>query len=174
MNIIFPRYRSSFICACTAQDATKRISETVADNHNHLRIIELLYSDAPKIIVASSTGEYVFYNSFKPIVSIRITEEDNKTHISALFELQKHTKILMTIFSILMLLFEIMLFETAIQLETPALLCIPCSLMFLCYIFCSVGLLLSSKEVLSTLFVALTCGNSHSFPSIHKCNREAI
>ena len=101
MKVGFPCYRSSFSCSCTVKNAMSRISETAARQHNNLKVLDACYSDAPKIILSANTGGYVYYNSFLPIVKVNMREQDGKTHLSLLFELQKSTKILMTLFALI-------------------------------------------------------------------------
>ena len=109
MRIGFPCYASSFACACTAQKAVARIYETAAHQHNNLKIIGACYGDSQKIILNASNGGYVYYNSFMPIVKVQMREVEGKTQVSILFELQKSTRILMILFFVLTLLFEMML-----------------------------------------------------------------
>lgn len=170
MKDSFPCYASSFLCVCTMQDATKRIYEAAACQHNNLKIIKAYDTSIHKIVISDSTGSYIYYNSFKPIVNIGLKDVDGKTQVSVLFELQKSIKVLMTLFSILALLFEITLLVLWImnQLSTPVLLCLPLGLMILSYTLSAVGLYFSSKGVLRILFMALTYEDAKYMPPIHK------
>lgn len=159
MKIGFPCYARFFSCGCTAQEATKKILETVACKHNNLKVIETQCTYVQKIVLSAHTGGYVYYNSFMPIVNIEIREVGCKTQVSVFFELKKSTKIWMKLYSVLLLLSEIVLlvFWMINQLATPALLCLPLGMMTLSYILSTVGLYFSSKRVLGILFVALDC-----------------
>lgn len=170
MKVRFPCYNTSFPCACTVQEATKRISETVACQHNNLKVIEAYYSDVQKIVLSASTNGYVYYNSFMPIANIEIRELDGRTQVSILFELKKSTKVLMTLFSALVLIFEISLLVLWVmnQLAIFALLCFPLGMLILSYALSTVGLFFSSKGVLRILFVALTREDTKCVPSIYK------
>ena len=170
MKARFPCYATSFPCICTVQEATKRISDTVACQHNNFKVIETYYTGVQKIVLSARTGGYVYYNSFMPIVTIEMREMDGKTQVSVFFELQKSTTIFMKLFSMLALLFEITLLVLWImnQLATIALLCFPLGMIILSYTLSTVGLYFSSKGVLRILFVALARGDTKNTPSIHK------
>ena len=170
MKTIFPCYSASFPCACAVQEAMQKIFETVACQHNNLKVIEAYYTGIQKIVLCARTDGYVYYNSFMPILNIEMREVDNTTQVSIFFELQKSTKILMTLFSMLALLFEITLLVLWImgQLSTLALLCFPLGMMIFSYTLSDVGLYFSSKGVLRILFVALACEDTKYTPSIHK------
>lgn len=170
MKARFPCYATSFPCVCTVQEATKRISETVACQHNNLKVIDAYYTGVQKIVLSARTGGYVYYNSFVPIVNIEMREVDGKTQVSVFFELQKSTTIFMKLFSMLVLLFEITLLVLWImnQLTTLALLCFPLGMLILSYALSTVGLYFSSKGVLRILFVALAREDTKNTPSIHK------
>lgn len=170
MKARFPCYATSFPCICTVQEATKRISDTVACQHNNFKVIEAYYTGVQKIVLSARTGGYVYYNSFIPIVTIEMREMDGKTQVSVFFELQKSTTIFMKLFSMLALLFEITLLVLWImnQLATIALLCFPLGMIILSYTLSTVGLYFSSKGVLRILFVALARGDTKTTPSIHK------
>ena len=166
----FPCYSSYFPCNSSLQEAMKRISDTVVCHHNKLNVINTYYIGVQKITLRAHTGGYVYYNSFLPIVNIELRELDDQTQVSVLFELPKSTKVLMTLFSLFALLFEIILVVLCIinQLETLTLLCFPLGMMILSYTLSDVGLYFSSKGVLRILFVALACKNIEYTPSIHK------
>ena len=166
----FPCYTTSFSCVCTVQEATTRISETVACQHNNFKVIKAYYTGVQKIVLSTHTGGYLYYNSFMPIVNVEMGGVDGKTQVSIFFELQKSTKILMTLFSMLALLFEITLlvFWMTNQLETLVLLCFPLGMMILSYTLSTVGLYFSSKRVSRILFVALAREDAKYTPSIHK------
>lgn len=170
MIVQFPCYTTNFPCFFTLQEAMKRIAETVACHHNKLKVIETYYTGIQKITLSAHTGGYVYYNSFLPIANIEMRELDGQTHVSILFELQKSTKIFMSLFAVFALLFEITLIILWImnQLTTHVLLCMPLLMMILSYILCNAGLYFSSKGVLRILFAALACENIEYTPSIHK------
>lgn len=170
MKVRFPCYTTSFTCACTVQEATKRISETVACQANNLNVIGAYYTGIQKIVLSVRTGEYLYYNSFMPIVNVELRRVDSKTQVFIFFELRKGTRILMTLFSMLALLFEITLLVHWImgQLSTLALLCFPLGMMILSYTLSNVGLYFTSKGVLRILFEALACEDTKYTPSIHK------
>lgn len=166
----FPCYATSFPCVCTIQEAMKRILDTVACQHNNLKVINAYYTGVQKIVLSASTGGFVCYNSFMPNVNIEMREVEGKTQVSVFFELQKSTTIFMTLFSMLVLLFEITLFVLWMmnQLATLALLCFPLGMLILSYALSNVGLYFSSKGVLRILFVALTREDTMNTPPIHK------
>lgn len=170
MKARFPCYATSFSCVCTVQEATKRIAETVACQHNNLKVIEAYYTGVQKIVLSASTDGYVYYNSFMPTANIEMRELDGRTQVSILFELKKSTKVLMTLLSALALLFEITLLVLWImnQLAIFALLCFPLGMLILSYALSTVGLFFSSKGVLRILFVSLSRGDAKYIPSIHK------
>lgn len=170
MKARFPCYVTSFPCVCTAQEATKRILEAVACQHNNLKVIDAYCSGFQKIVLSASTDGYVYYNSFMPTANIEIRELDGGTQVSILFEFKKSTKVLLTLFSALALIFEISLLVLWIlnQLAIFALLYIPLGMLILSYALSTVGLFFSSKGVLRILFVALTREDTKCIPSIHK------
>lgn len=170
MKARFPCYVTSFPCVCTAQEATKRILEAVACQHNNLKVIDAYCSGVQKIVLSASTDGYVYYNSFMPTANIEIRELDGGTQVSILFEFKKSTKLLLTLFSALALIFEISLLVLWIlnQLTIFALLYIPLGMLILSYALSTVGLFFSSKGVLRILFVALTREDTKCIPSIHK------
>lgn len=170
MKARFPYYATSFPCVCTVQEAMKRISDTVACQHNNLKVIDAYYTGVQKIVLSARTGGFVYYNSFMPIVNIEMREVDGKTQVSVFFELQKSTTIFMKLFSTLVLLFEITLLVLwrMNQLATLALLCFPLGMLILSYALSIVGLYFSSKGVLRILFVALSREDTKNTPSIHK------
>lgn len=170
MKAIFPCYASSFRCACTIQEATKRIFESVACQPNNLKIIKADDADIQKIDLSASTGGYVYHNSFMPLVEIGMKNEDDGTQISAIFKLHKSTKVLMTVVFVFALLLEIVLLVHLIvkRAVTSASLCLLPGMMILTYILGAVGLYFSSKGVLKILFEALTGENGKDLPSIHK------
>lgn len=170
MKARFPCYATSFSCICTVQEATKRILETVACQHNNLKVIEAYYIGVQKIVLSAHTGGYVYYNSFMPIVNIEMREVDGKTQVSVFFELQKSTTIFMKLFSMLALLFEITLLVVWMmnQLTTLALLCFPLGMIILNYTLSTVGLYFSSKGVLKILFEALIGEDSKCILAIRK------
>lgn len=149
-------YATSFSCDYTLNEATKRILETVACQHNNLSITRAYYSDGQNVILSTRTGTFVWYNSFLPSINIKMSEEDPKTQVSIFFELQRSTKQLMKLITLLVLLFETTLLVLWImnKLVTPVLLCLPLGTMIFIYILSSVGLFISSKRVLRILFVA--------------------
>lgn len=175
MKARFPCYATSFPCVCTAQEAAKRISETAAYQHNNLKIKEAYRTDIQKIVLSKSTDGYVYYNSFMPIVNIRMRQIDDRTEVSILFELKKSTKIMMALFSVLALLFEIMLLVLWImnQLAAIGLLCLPLGMLAFSYALSSVSLFCSSKDVLRTVFAALTREDTKQLPSIRKTKNIA-
>lgn len=89
MKARFPCYATSFLCVCTVQEATKRISETVACQHNNLKVIDAYYTGVQKIVLSARTGGYVYYNSFMPIVNIEMREVDGKTQVSVFLSCRK-------------------------------------------------------------------------------------
>ena len=170
MKVRFTCYTTSFLCVCTVQEVTRRISETVACQHNNFKLVKAYYAGVQKIVLSTHTGGYLYYNSFMPIVNVEMRGVDGKTQVSIFFELQKSTKILMTLFSMLALLFEITLLVLWImnQLATLGLLCFPLGMVILSYTLSTVGLYFSSKGVARILFMALVREDEKYTPSIHK------
>ena len=170
MKAGFPHYAASYLCVCTLQEAMKRTSEAVVCQHNNFKVTEAYYKGVQKVILRASTGECLYYNSFMPIVTIEMREEDGKTQVSNFYELQKSTKIFMKILFALVLLFETVFLILWImkQLSTLALLCFPLGMLMVSYALSSVGLYFSSKEVLRILFVTLTREDAKNAPSLHK------
>lgn len=149
-------YSTSFSCDYTLNEATKRILETVACQHNNLSITRAYYSCVQNVILSPRTNTFVWRNSFSPRITIKMCEENQKTQVSIFFELQRSVKRLMNLIELLVLLYEITLLVLWImnQLVTPVLLCLPLGTMIFIYILSSVGLLISSKRALRILFVA--------------------
>ena len=168
MKARFPCYVTAFPCVCTVQEAARRISETVACQHNNLKVIESYYTGVQKIVLNASTDGYAYYNSFMPTANIAIKELDGRAQVSILFELKKSTKVLLTLFSVLAVIFEILLLTLWImnQLAIIALLCFPLGMLILSYALSVAGLFFSSKGVLKILFVALTNEDTKCIPSI--------
>lgn len=171
MKFKFPCFISIFPCACSLEEATNKIVETVSHRHSNIRILQAYYDGSQKIILNTHTDGFLYYNSFMPITSIEIREANRKTQISIFFELQKATKILMMLISAVLILFEMALLVLWImeQLSTFALL-FPLSLLFLSYILSNAGLYFSSRGVLRTLYAALACNGIKYMPPIHKLN----
>lgn len=169
MKTRFPCYTTSFPCVCTVQQATKKILETVTCQRNNLKIVESYYNGFQTIVLSASTDGYVYYNSFMPIVNIGMREVYDETQVSILFELKRSTKILMSLFAVLTLLFEITLLVLWImnQLAIIGLLCLPLGMLIFSYVLSSVGLFFSSKAVLRIVFAALTCEDTKQLPSIY-------
>ena len=172
MKARFPCYTTHFSCICTLQEAMKRITGVVLCRHNHLNIVTAYYTGIQKIVLTSHTGEYVYHNSFMPIVNIELAEVVEKTLVTVSFELQKSTKIMMKLFFVLALLLEMTLLILWImnRLTTLAMLCYPLGLMIFICTLSTIGLYFTSREILGILFEALTCENTKNAPSIHKSN----
>lgn len=172
MKLEFPHYATSFECNCTVEEAENRISKVIADQQNNLQILEISYTDVIRIGLSVSTGGYVYYNSFKPFVSIEIGKLKDKTLISIVFELKKSTKNYLMLFFFLALLFEasLLIFRITNQLTISILVFLPFGMLFSSYLLSSVGLFLASKDVLKILFGALTHDDRIQFPNIQKFN----
>ena len=170
MKVGFPCYTASFPCFFTTLEATRRISETVISQHKNLKIIQVHNNGYQNIVVSTNASGYIYYNSFMPIVSIEMREVNRKTQVSVLFELKKSTKVLITFFSMLALLFEVVLlvFWAMNQLVMPILLCFPLGLMILNYALSAVGLYFSSKGVFRILFATLTHEDTKCVLHVHK------
>ncbi|MBQ4313091.1 MAG: hypothetical protein IJC18_02665, partial [Clostridia bacterium] len=129
--------------------------------------------DAQNIVLRASTGEYLYYNSFKPMVSVSFKESDGKTTVSILFELRKSTKVWIILLSVFALLFAAALFAFLIagQLISPLPLLFPLAMLIFVFILSNIGLYFSSKDILSTLFSALTSEDDQTPPPIRKPKR---
>ncbi|MGN0517300.1 MAG: hypothetical protein ACI4II_01085 [Acutalibacteraceae bacterium] len=95
------RYATSFKCNSTVEEATKRIFEAALCEDNNLEVVRACYDGAQKITLNSSTGSYIYHNSFMPIVNIDIEESDGVSLIHILFELKQRTKMFMMLFSMM-------------------------------------------------------------------------
>ena len=170
MKIGFPCYVTSFPCACTVQEVTKRIAETAACKNNNLKILKTFYTDIQKIVLSASTGGYVYYNSFMPVASINLRVSENETLVFISFDLKKSTKVLMIVFYVLVFLFELALLALWVtnQLASIGLLLFPLGLLTCSYVLSVVGLFFSSKGVLRILFDALASDSAQHLPILHK------
>ena len=173
MKYILPRYTASFECACTAREVAERVSEFAQSPSGELVIEQPYLPDAQNIILRASTGDYLYYNSFLPIVNIDLNESDGKTAVSILFELKKGAKIWIVLLSVFALLFAAALsaFLIAGQLISPLPLLFPLAMLIFVFILSNIGLYFSSKDILSTLFSALNGEDDRTPPLIRKPKR---
>ena len=175
MIIIFPRYDAHFVCACTLQEATKRITEEIAQPSNNLKMMKATYCKTQKIVFSAGTGEILYRNSFLPITTIEIKEVNEESFISMSFELQKSVKTMFLIYSLLAVLFGVSMFASTLYefwqtnqfTTTIGLLCAPFGTIILLSVLNTVGLKLSSKSILKIMFSALARESIDHIPPIH-------
>lgn len=107
MKIEFPRYETSFVWECTLQEATEKIFKAIKWKSNNLKLIKASYSGVQKIVLSAGTGSFLYYNSFLPITTIEIREENEVSHVSMQFELKKIIKAFMVLYCVVGILFEV-------------------------------------------------------------------
>ena len=178
MKIKFPCYNTSFICDCTLQEATERIFKAVNWESNNLKLLNATYSGVQKIIISASTGSILYHNSFLPITTVEIREENEASRISMRFELKKSVKVFMVIYCVILALFEIAMsveflsdllaINSALNISSLWPLLLPLGMFLFCCVLSSIGLKVSSKGVLDILFYELTQGSKDKLPPIHK------
>lgn len=170
MKIRFPSFSTSFTCDCTLQEAIERIMKAVNQESNNMKLVNSSYSGVQKIVISTSTGSILYRNSFLPITTIEIKEENNVLRISMLFELRKSIRILIAIYCLICAFFEMFLTVYVLinnyQFTAPMLM--PLGLILFILLLSFFGLKFSSRGVLRVLFDSLTQGAETRLPRIYK------
>lgn len=161
-------YKTSFECALSAQKVTDKISELVKQKHNNLQVVDSPSPSAKKIVLRSINDNYLFKNSYVPIVDIMIQERSAGVRLCLCFRLRKSICVLLSIFTLMLLLMEAVLLVNLIngQLAEIALYFMPFLLFILNLAICILGLYFSSKRVLETIFLDLNEGEFVKIPTL--------
>ena len=163
MKRIFPRYSSSFECDYALEEAQNRIKKTVSSELKRFEIIEENPEDPYHIVLASSTGIYLYRNSFMPIVSIDMKESNGKTKFNMLFELRTSVKLFVIVYTAFLLFLEILFLAVM-----PVAFAAPIIIGIFAYVLSITGLRSASKQVLKILFLSLSDERAENIPTINK------
>lgn len=168
MKIGYPSCSASFTTDCSVQETANRILNTVADQRNNFKLVSTEYSDVTQIVFNANTASLLERNSFLPVTTVKIAQRNTGSLVSVSFELKKSVKVIMTIISILLILFELVFCVICFSGQSTTILpvFIPIGMLLFTYVFSFFGMKLSSKGVLKTLFDGVKRGGEDYLPLI--------
>lgn len=154
MKIGYPSYSASFTSDCNMQETADRILNTIACPGNHFKLLNIDNANIYQIIFSANTASILEKNSFLPLTTVKIAQRNTGSFVSVSFELKKSVKVIMTIISILLILFELVFCVICFSGQSTTILpvFIPLGMLLFSYVFSYIGMKLSSKGVLKTLF----------------------
>lgn len=147
--MIFPLFYTYIECECPKDRIVSLISNHVSNNSAFNMNIETRQISS-KITLAVAPDTFLYYNSFSPSVCIMCSEKQHASSIEIWFQLKKSSRIFLSIYLTLALLFEVALlaFVFSGRIITSPVIVLPLMLIFFLYTISFVGLKLSSQKVL--------------------------
>lgn len=151
------RYTTSFKSSCSVAGVIERVSDVIEGDSYNISISEMDNLGITKILLDAEQEGIIFYNSFLPMIVIKIKNEGSGVDISMDFTLKKGVKIIASIVIGMMLLFEVALIYLWIvqNLASSLFLLVPSGLLFLTVAMLAIGLKVCSNRTLEILHTAI-------------------
>lgn len=159
---LFPRFTASLLCDRSEQEVVRRIQETFMPDKR--QVLGTVVINAPKqeLEVISHPHGIIERNAFLPDTFIRITGSQAGTQLALVFVLKNSTKVLLSIFYSICLLFEIMVFVFSLmnKLLLPLPVLFPLILALSGWILCVCSFRFSTKRVFQTIVASISQGDN--------------